>query len=373
MITNLIVSLFNRTFSSIDKSYARSSALAVAAACGLMLSACGGGSPDSAGSDASAVNNRMQRSGQSAGVAGNTAAPTSTPSFTAPTLVNPVNPVQYGAKCDGVTDDSSAFQAAVNAGDVKVPANTCVINKPVAITVSYRHIECAPGAVLKQTNPYAGNMFNVFSPSGATLTGDSIVNCTFTGANTVAAQYYGNDARHWDIAVQTQDRVSNFMLAGNTFSQFFGQSTFQTYGAVDGGSGDVIEFNTFKSCGYYGPAFDAHTNGYMGHNTLIDCAMGVENDNASQHTGNNILEYNTLTAVHGYGASDMNDSVMLTGGIAGNADYVTNIVRNNTVSGVSDSASFQRAGLPSAIWERSPKGAAQYQNNTCGAGCATYQ
>jgi len=247
-----------------------------------------------------------------------------------------------------------------------------VINKTVAITVSYRHIECAPGAVLKQTDAYAGNMFNVFSPSGGTLSGDSIVNCSFIGANTVAPQYYDNDARHYDIAVQTQDRVSNFMLAGNTFGQFFGQSAFQTYGAVDGGSGDVIEYNTFKSCGYYGPALVAHRNGYMGHNQLIDCAMGVENDDASQMSGGNILEYNTLTAVHGYGAPDMHDSVMLTGGVAGNANYSTNIVRNNTVSGVSDSLGFQGAGRPSGIWQQSPTGAAQYYNNTCGSGCRVY-
>jgi hypothetical protein len=89
-------------------------------------------------------------------------------------------------------------------------------------------------------------------------------------------------------------------------------------------------------------------------------------------SGGNIIEYNTLTAVHGYGAPDMNDSVMLTGGVAGNANYSTNIVRNNTVSGVSDSSGFEGAGRPSAIWQRSPYGAAQYSNNTCGSGCQVY-
>jgi hypothetical protein len=238
--------------------------------------------------------------------------------------------------------------------------------------VSNRHIQCATGGVIKQTNAYAGNVFNVVSPSGGTLTGDSIVDCTFLGSNTVAPQYYGNDNRHWDIPVQTQDRVSNFFLAGNTFEQFFGQSMFQTYGVTDGGSGDVIEYNTFKSCGYYGPVFDAHTNGYIGHNVVTDCAIGVENDNAAQKTGDNIIEDNTVTAIYGYGAPDMGDSVMLTGGVAGNANYSTNIVRNNTVSGVSGAGAFEGTGLPSAIWERSPSGAAQYLNNTCGTGCQTF-
>jgi hypothetical protein len=337
------------------------SILSVAALFSITLAACGG---DSGSSNVAATS-------------ANAAVPPSTAkasqAYTPPALVNPVNPMSYGAKCDGVTDDSAAFQAAVNAGDVSVPARTCVINQKVGITMSYRHIQCQPGAVIKQTNPYAGNIFLVYSPSNATLTGDSIVNCTFQGANTVAPQYYETDSRRWNVAVETSDRVSNFILEGNTFKQFFGQTTFQTYGRVDGGSGDIIQYNTFQSCGYYGAALVGHRNGYVGHNTLTDCALGVENDNASQYTGGNIIEDNTVTAVHGYGAHDMLNSVMLTGGISGGADYSTNIVRNNTVSGVSDSASFQQAGLPSGIWERSASGAAQYSNNVCGKGCNVYR
>src|ERR1700758_793579 len=54
----------------------------------------------------------------------------------APSLVDPLNPLDFGAKCDGATDDSAAFQAALDAGDVKVPAGTCVIDRTVKITVS---------------------------------------------------------------------------------------------------------------------------------------------------------------------------------------------------------------------------------------------
>jgi hypothetical protein len=295
--------------------------------------------------------------------------------FTAPSLTNPVDPRTYGAKCDGVTDDSAAFQAAVNVSDVLVPNKTCVINSPVNITVSNRHIQCetgTPTGTLQQTNPYGGHIFAIYSPSGGVLTGDSIVNCTFIGANTVAPQYYGNDNRHWDIPIETFDFVSNFMLAGNTFKQFFGQSMFQTYGTVNGGQGDLIEYNTFQSCGYYGPVFDAHTNGYIGHNILTDCAMGVENDNASQNSGGNVIEDNTVTAIYGYGAPDMGTSAMLTGGVAGNANYSTNIVRYNTISGTSNSQGFEGPGRPTAIWEQTPNGAAQYIGNTCGTGCQVH-
>jgi hypothetical protein len=300
-----------------------------------------------------------------AGNGSNDAAATAAP-FSAPKLVNPVSPLDHGARCDGVTDDTAAFQAAVTKSDVLVPKLTCVINREVQITMSNRHIECEPGALLKQTSESAGTMFRVHS-SGA-LTGDSIVNCMFLGTNTVAPRYTNTLPKHYNIPIQTMDRVSNFFLAGNTFTRFWGQSMFQTYGTTDGGTGDVIVNNTFKSCGYYGPVLVAHRNGYIGHNTLVDCATGIENDNGAQNSGGNIVEYNTLTAVHGYGAPDMNASVMVTGGVAGKADYSTNIVRYNTVSGTSDSQGAH-PGKPSMIIEMAPGGAPRYISNTCGDGC----
>ncbi|HTI17751.1 MAG TPA: glycosyl hydrolase family 28-related protein [Trinickia sp.] len=301
----------------------------------------------------------------------NTPTTPSTPtSFTAPALVNPVNPIAYGAKCDGVTDDTAAFQKALNTSDVLAPAGTCVINGQIQIKQNYRRLQCQ-GTVLKRTTGFNNQMF-IIGDWGNPYHDNSIVGCNFVGANTAAPQWYPNDARHWDIPIETTGPVSNFFLAGNSFKQFFGQAMFQTYGSPNGGSGDKIEYNTFASCGYYGPVFDAHSNGYIGHNTMTDCATGVENDNASQVTGNNVIEYNTVTAVYGYGAPDMNSSAMVTGGVAGNADYSTNIVRNNTVSGTSNAQGFKGANIPSRIiigksWGEKP---AQYLNNTCGTGCA---
>ncbi|MEA3120131.1 MAG: hypothetical protein QOI13_3401 [Paraburkholderia sp.] len=290
--------------------------------------------------------------------------------ITAPPLVNPVSPLAFGARCDGKTNDSAAFQAALNAGDVKVPPGICVINRTVKITVSHRHLECSPGTTLKQTNPYAQSMFEIESPEGGALTGDSIANCTFVGSNTVAPRFFLDDARHYNIPVETRDRVSNFTLIRNSFSRFFGQAMFQTYGAVDGGSGDIIAYNRFQSCGYYGAVFVAHRNGYIGHNVLIDCAVGVENDNPKQMSGGNIIEYNRLTAVHGYGAPDMGAAVLLTGGTAGDANYSTNIVRYNEVTGA-DSTTVST--LPSIIWQKASGGAARYLQNSCGKGCKVIQ
>jgi len=285
--------------------------------------------------------------------------------FAAPTLVHPVNPMDFGAKCDGITDDSAAFQAAIDASDVLVPSKTCLINRTVRVTTSHKHIECSPGATLLHTDPFAFDMIRIVAY--AEPIGDvSVVNCHFLGTNTVAPQYFENDNRHWDIPIRALNTVNDIYIAGNTFERFFGQSMFQTYAPVNGGTGARIEYNTFKSCGYYGPALVASVNGYIGHNTLVDCALGVENDNATQMSGGNIIEYNTLTAIFGYGAPDMHASVMLTGGAAGGANYSTNIVRYNTVSGVGSAA---KGSLPSVIYQKNPTGPAQYVGNTCGAGC----
>jgi hypothetical protein len=293
-----------------------------------------------------------------------------------PALVNPVNPMNYGALCNGVTNDIVAFQAAVNASDVLVPANkTCVINGAVNITQNNRHIQCGANTILKQTVT-GGNVFLLHEAvSGQRLTGASIANCTFIGTNTIppANTDWNNPSQHWNIPVLAQDRVDNFILVGNTFDRFYGQAMFQTAGFPDGGHGDKISYNTFKNCGYYGPVFAAHQNGYIGHNTAIDCAVGVENDNDTQLSGGIVIEYNTLSVVYGYGGLSMDSATILTGGCAGNPipDYHTNIVRNNSVSGIANSQGAH-PGFPSRIYicaQWIGAKAAQYSNNSCTNGC----
>ncbi|MCW2820203.1 MAG: hypothetical protein JWR42_2990 [Marmoricola sp.] len=308
------------------------------------------------------------------------AAPTTPPPttggpFTKPTLVNPVSPLSYGAKCDGVTNDAAAFQSALNASDVLVPAGkTCVVNSTVQISTNNRHLECEAGAVIKQTNLNAASLFRYIAAGEGRMSGNSIVNCTFIGTNTVPPQANWNDTtKHYNIPVKTEDRVDNFFLAGNTFDRFWGQSMFQTYGGVDGGRGDQIVYNTFKNCGYYGPVLVAHQNGYIGHNTMVDCATGVENDNPGQLNGGNIIEFNTLTCTYGYGGADMGACTMLTGGAAGKSNNSGNIVRNNTISGTSNGQGPQGVQGSRLIigknWAAEGVIPAQYSNNVCGAGC----
>jgi len=272
-------------------------------------------------------------------------------SFDPPALFQPKDPRQFGAKCDGVTDDSAAFQKAVNAGDVKIAAGTCLINKPVTVRASHRHIRCAPGTILKRTVSDAESMF-VYEAGAGALIGDSIVNCSFVGANSVPPLVDFDAPGHWDIPVLTRDNVSNFLLAGNTFRQFFGQAMFQTTGA-NGGSGDRVIFNTFRSCPLYGPAFVGHMHGYVAYNELVDCTAGVENDHPTDKTGGNIFECNRVTASESAGA--------ITGGVyGGTSNYSGNIVRYNVVLGEKTSI---------LVKPREGGRSAQYYGNSCTKGC----
>jgi hypothetical protein len=194
----------------------------------------------------------------------------------------------------------------------------------------------------------------VYNAGNGTLTGDSIVNCDFEGANSPQPVIDWEVPGHYDIPVQTNDQVNDFLLAGNTFNQFYGQSMFQTYADVNAGSGSKIIFSTFKNCPLYGPVWVGHTNGYVAYNNLEGCTAGVENDDAGEDTGGNVFECNKVT-------STLVSKTITGGGYGVNTDYSGNIVRYNLVT-----------GKYTTILETHQEGgkSAQYIDNTCTKGCA---
>src|SRR6266851_9677310 len=76
--------------------------------------------------------------------------PTPDPGPTPPPLANAQNPVDYGADPTGAANSAAAFQSAINAGDLDVPAGIFRIDGSVNI-VDNTNIRCEPGAVLRYT------------------------------------------------------------------------------------------------------------------------------------------------------------------------------------------------------------------------------
>ena len=285
-----------------------------------------------------------------------------------PPLLSAQNPLRYGAYGDGIHDDTAAVQATINAGDVCFPAGkTFLINSPpLTIDVSNKHLQCEPGAIIKNSNYSTGNRILIIAgPNrGGGLTGDSVIGCDWEGANTEPSQF-NTTSSEWNIPIWIAGVANNVLIAGNTFNRWWGQAEVEIYGGdICGGTGNIIEYNTFKNCGLYGPVVDASTNDTIQYNTEIDCSSGVENDNSSQCAGHVVINHEHITAVHGMGYTEMHDSVFLTGGAAGGGDYRTNLVENSSVSGIGTT------GLHSAI-ERSAKYPAQYVDNACTNGCVT--
>lgn len=286
-----------------------------------------------------------------------------------PKLTSPVDPTAYGAKGDGITDNTAAFLSALNAGDMLIPAGTYLVNGTVKVPTG-RNIQCASPSAVKIVNPNMGSTtvhtFQFWSVGG------SISNCTLVGANNLNP----NGSAVFDVSMQFNILVSvvdywapagNVKVINNVFENCHGNACVSLYGASGRGvSNTQISYNTFKNCGYFGVVIDAGSNNVASYNSAIDCGMTVANDAANSPNLNNIFEYNYLTVIHGNGRMFTtggvgSNSLYLTGGQSAGADYSSNIMRYNTVVGNGTAGSIGIA--------RASQIPAQYLNNSCTGGC----
>ena len=302
------------------------------------------------------------------------AAPTPLGGITPPTLVNPQNPLNHGADSTGIADSTSAFQAALNAGDVQVSAGTYYIaghlNWP-----SGRHMQCAqnsngtPAAYLKNTSQTMGYMIQAQGTVGS-----SIFYCGFWGPNynlnaqTVASN--NNDA----FVFIYGPNGSGFQLVGDDFNGIGGEQAAVMVYAGDSSqpppAGTVISWNTFEHCGYYAVQLTSATNTAISHNTVNDCSGMIEPDDTGEANRGNVVDSNHMTFTYGVGCrstilANCNGFDGLTCGAAPETgfNFSGDTCSNNIVDGPHGSTIC----TVSPCSHGDPP--ANYTSNTCTGGC----
>jgi hypothetical protein len=250
-----------------------------------------------------------------------------------------LNPRQFGAVGNGVSDDTAAFQAAIY-GSIDVPDN--------------RSIRCLPGAILLNPTRAGGNQTLWWrGTENGTLS-----DCTLEGTNTGSPPGYDKE-REFNFLVLVSavgGKGGHIVIKHNVFKDGWGNSELQLYGNDDSGPvHNVIVFdNEFSNCGYYGVALVSAIYSYVGYNRATDCSIGQEPDDSGQTLQGNIFERNYLKRVHGTGYTDV--PMFLTGGQVLKFDFSRTRVINNVCDGAQLKEST--AG-PRAI----------YANNRCINGC----
>lgn len=282
-----------------------------------------------------------------------------------PKLSNTVDPTAYGAVGDGVTDNTNAFMAALNAGDILIPAGTYRVNGTISVPAG-RSIQCVSPASVKIVNSLMNNQSN-----NATFrflkNGGSISNCRISGAEVFnpngSAVFDVNYQYNSLIAIVDYDGAnSNVTVVNNILENCHGNACVSIFGGsivgTIGVSNITVTHNTFRNCGTHAVVIDTGANNRVANNHITDCSVMIQNNNIRQPNLNNTLEYNFMTSTHGTGVG----APFITGGNGGLAvDYSSNQVRENTVIGNGTSQSifiYTNATYP-----------AKYSNNTCINGC----
>jgi hypothetical protein len=304
--------------------------------------------------------------------------------ITPPTLVNPQNPRNYGADPTGTNDSTTAFQNALNAGDVLVPAGHFLITGHLYFPTN-RHMQCT------LSNGTSGVLQSFLVNTAMTgyqmidmdvTTGSSIFYCGFRGPNAdIASRPAINTNAPFFVRISggAGGSTSNNQLVGNDFNGIQGGIGGVVVYAPAGDSapsGTVISWNTFEHCGYYAvQVAAAQGTTTISHNTLNDCSGFVEGNVTSPATPNTgvVIDSNHLTFTYGIGATEPNCASLLgfcgfdglTGGCSASGsafNYSGNTVSNNIVDGT-----YHSTVLKAAVG--GSQNDALYINNTCTGAC----
>jgi hypothetical protein len=277
-----------------------------------------------------------------------------------PTLNSYVTPQVYGAKGDGVTDDTAAFQSALKAGDLLVPAATYLINGNINVP-SYRNVQCQPGANLHTTRHDA-------NPSGVitfkSVRYSSVIGCTITGSNTTTVPVL--DGNQWNFLIWVSSS-HNIVVTGNTLKYSWANGALRFGGEAGGNvpSTDILAtYNDFESNGYYGLVNISANNLQALYNRFVDSSCCAEaNSPTTDQSKYNVYAYNYMTSVNGNAATcgSCDSGIFFTGGESpSNFNYGTVRVYDNYISGTNTRL------ITSANSGSTPP---IYTNNRCLNGC----
>ncbi len=245
-----------------------------------------------------------------------------------------VTPQAFGAKGDGITDDTAAFQSALAAGDLLVPPATYLINGNVYVP-SYRNVKCQPGANLHTTR-HDGHESGVITFKA--VSNSSVIGCTITGSNTSTVPVL--DGNQWNYLIWVSSS-NNIVVTSNTLKYAFanGALRFDGEGSSNTPSTDIlVTYNNFESNGYYGLATISGNNVKVLHNRFVDSSCCAEaNSPTTDQSMHNVYAYNYMTSINGNAAtcgSNCDAGIFFTGGKSPrNFNYGTVQVHDNYITG----------------------------------------
>jgi hypothetical protein len=164
-------------------------------------------------------------------------------------LADQVNVKDFGAKCDGSTDDSAAFQNAHNAipyGTIIIPIGTCVINTNLNVTrdnIKWRGT--GQGSTRLQMGPAVTKLFNVTNNSSQQLVLPEFSDMTVDGTLSpqgIAFYFSGARSIHIERVYTVKCYISYYLDRGLALTQTFNLSRFMIEDTPDlpGARGIVI-------------------------------------------------------------------------------------------------------------------------------------